>query len=554
MSTSWQSSASRRRPSTSSFGASFSGRRIAGSSSRSTATGTRFPTSSNTILSNRPMTGTGGMARKIKPSTPQTNIVYNAAFYSNLLQSKTSQILEEMERLRSEIGEEDIRRALEKQLADTTKDVKDLERQLADYNMAKDKARSGASHEDIRRQTHLLQARNKRLENEVDEIFLSRKKTEDEISRLQLEMSNMKQEFAVQKLIGEIENIHEEGRAEEEKMAQLSNRMKEIESTMVGKDPMFGNKEEETRVVDLKRSIARIEEEIQLLGMDDDAAREYLLDKAQQEQELNDNLSSIQDEIKDLATEQRELRSRLRVLNGGAAAQLLERMEEIDLFLSNSADAKANLENDRISITTAIEALQDEISAAKKLTECPMPTVNEVELMKEEVAFTNSQLEINQDTVNRLQQQKLARMEELDRVSHLEERMEAEMKELARRTNQMTSEMEKFDMDALKVDSAARREDLAERCECFEQRLNHINATMSKLRVAYDEQMKRCGGENWVSFEENNMNLQQSMRAVCELQNKVNKDNMHSYSGTKSECLELVQKLNSMILKCNEEM
>jgi intraflagellar transport protein 74 len=330
------------------------------------------------------MTGTGGMARKINPSTPQTNnIVYNAAFYSNLLQSKTSQILEEMERLRSEIGEEDIRRALEKQLADTTKDVKDLERQLADYNMAKDKARSGASHEDIRRQTHLLQARNKRLENEVDDIFLTRKKTEDEISRLKLKNKNMNQEFAVQKLIGEIENIREEGRAEEEKMAQLSNRMKEIESTMVGKDPMFGNKEEEKRVVDLKRSIARIEEEIQLLDMDDAAAREYLLDKAQQEQELSDSLSSIQNEIKDLATEQRELRSRLRVLNGGAAAQLLERMEEIDAFLSNSADAKANLENDRISITSAIEALQQEISAAKKLSECPMPSVNEVDLMKE---------------------------------------------------------------------------------------------------------------------------------------------------------------------------
>ena len=376
------------------------------------ATGTRFPTSSNTILSNRPMTGTGGMARKIKPSTPQTNnIVYNAAFYSNLLQSKTSQILEEMERLRSEIGEEDIRRALEKQLADTTKDVKDLERQLADYNMAKDKARSGASHEDIRRQTHSLQARNKRLENEVDEIFLTRKKTEDEISRLQLKNKNMNQEFAVQKLIGEIENIHEEGRAEEEKMAQLSNRMKEIESTMVGKDPMFGNKEEEKRMGDLKRRIARIEEEIQLLDMDDAAAREFLLDKAKQEQELNDNsyilsvsyhffaffvlslrsnahytrrpLSSIQNEIKDLATEHRELRSRLRVLNGGAAAQLLERMEEIDASLSSSADAKAKIENDRISITSAIEALQKEISAAKKLSECPMPSRNEVDLMKE---------------------------------------------------------------------------------------------------------------------------------------------------------------------------
>ena len=167
----------------------------------------------------------------------------------------------------------------------------------------------------------------------------------------------------------------------------------------------------------------------------------------------------------------------------------------------------------------------------------------------QEVAFTNSQLETNQDTVILLQKQKAARVEELQRISQLEERMEAEMKELARRTNKMKSEMEQFDMDGLKDDAEARREDLAERCESFEQRLNHLNGVMSKLRVEYEEKMSSSGEEEeWVSFEEISTKLQQSMRAVLELQ-----DNKKTpYSASKSECLELVQKLNSMILKCNE--
>lgn len=149
-----------------------------------------------------------------------------------------------------------------------------------------------------------------------------------------------------------------------------------------------------------------------------------------------------------------------------------------------------------------------------------------------------------------MQQQKLARMEELERIGQLEERMEAEMEELARRTNKMTSEMGQFDMDILKDDAAARREDLAERCECFEQRLNHLNGLMSKLREEYEEQRKRCGGMEWPSFEQNNMKLQQLMRVVFEL----NDDKMTSYSETKTECLELVQTINTMILKSNEMM
>ena len=159
---------------------------------------------------------------------------------------------------------------------------------------------------------------------------------------------------------------------------------------------------------------------------------------------------------------------------------------------------------------------------------------------------------MNQDTVKRLEQQKLARVNDLERVQHLQEKMEAEMEELARRSKKMKSEMEQHDVDALQEDSVAQREALAERCAGFEQRLNHLNEMMRKLQVKYDEQMSSCGDENWVSLNENNMRLQQALSSVRELQNKVNND--HSYLHTKAECLELLQSLNTMILRRNEEV
>jgi hypothetical protein len=483
------------------------------------------------------------MARRTNPSNVQhTNAVQNAAFYTNLLESKTSNILKEMERLRSDIGDEDVRRTLETKFENSFKQVQELERQLADVNLAKDKARSGMSHEDVRRQTHALQARNKRLEKEVDEIFLARRKTEDEVAKLHLEMRKMHQGFEHQKLLSEIESIHEEERVEEEKIGQLFHRMKAIESSspLAGQDSSFSTPNE-------------------LIHMGD---------------------APLQNEIKDLITEQRELRSRLRALKGGAAIELLDRMEEVDTLLSNTSDEKAQLENYLLSLTSAIESLREEISAAEMLSKCHLPSRNEVQLMQEvsydnqttsfstlslcldlhvdwhlqEVAFTNGQLEINQDTIKRLQQQKLARMEELERVRHLEKRMEAEMNELAKCTKKMKIEMKQYDLDALREDSAARREDLADRCDELEQRQNRLNGMMSNLRVDYEDQMKSSGGGGkWVSFDENNTKLQRLVRAVRELQDKMNHNNV-TYSERKTECLQLVQTLNSMILKRNEEL
>lgn len=487
------------------------------------ATGNRIST--NTVLSNRPVTG--GMARrKTKPSTLQTNVVQNAAYYGNLLQSKTNQILEEMDRLRNEIGGEDARQAMEKKLEGARQEVKVLETQLWDYQTAKEAERSGVTQDDLQREIHKLQVRNKRLENEVDGIYLTRKRNEDEIARLQSDRGEMNQEFAVQKLISEIENIHEEERAEEEKMVHLSKRLQEINSNLP--------KEEEDRRNDLKRNIAQLEEESHLLGVNNNTASKYLLDKEQQMQELLADTRRMENDMKDLVSEQRELRSQLRTLTGGAEVPRLDKMKEI-------GDAKAKLENDRLSLTAAIESLQEQISAAQKLSECPMPSKNEVELMKEESVFTDTHLQTNQDTVNRLQKQKLAHMEELQRISQLEKKMDAEMEELARRMNKMKSEMEQsFDVAALKDDAGARREDLAERCEGFEQRLNHLNGVMDKLRVEYEE--SSCGEKEWAS-------LQQLMRAVLEL--KENKKT--PYAASKAECLELVQMLNTMILQCNEE-
>eukprot|EP00956_Cyclotella_meneghiniana_P035342 scaffold114068_cov33-Cyclotella_meneghiniana.AAC.1 len=57
--------------------------------------------------------------------------------------------------------------------------------------MAKDKARSGASQDDIREEAINVANRNKTLEQEIDAIFVSRKRVESKTLKLESELKDM---------------------------------------------------------------------------------------------------------------------------------------------------------------------------------------------------------------------------------------------------------------------------------------------------------------------------------------------------------------------------
>ena len=129
-----------------------------------------------------------------------------------------------MERLRSETemadGESDSRKLLEKKHDEMLNVVKHLEGELADYNLAKEHARSGTHPEDVRNSSIDIISSNKKMENEIDKIFFKRKKAEDEMSKVESELkrlhsaveSNLSDSAAdkvheYRSLVKEIENI-----------------------------------------------------------------------------------------------------------------------------------------------------------------------------------------------------------------------------------------------------------------------------------------------------------------------------------------------------------
>ena len=128
--------------------------------------------------SKRPVTGAGGLARQRTATALPTRVIESSGYYSNLLQQRSDVIIKEIERLEHEtaqIMDSEALMKLQNEHKIAIQGIQQLEGALADLNMAKDKARSGASPDDIREEAINVANRNKTLEQEVssrDEYYI----------------------------------------------------------------------------------------------------------------------------------------------------------------------------------------------------------------------------------------------------------------------------------------------------------------------------------------------------------------------------------------------
>ncbi len=74
---------------------------------------------------------------------------------------------------------------LEKQYDELINEVRRLEGELADYNLAQDKFRAGTKQEDIMALYHHIKGQNEKKKSQLDELFIERKEMENEIADLE---------------------------------------------------------------------------------------------------------------------------------------------------------------------------------------------------------------------------------------------------------------------------------------------------------------------------------------------------------------------------------
>ena len=359
-----------------------------------------------------------------------SRIIESAGYYQSILQSKITDIVKEIKRLQHETdmanGQSKPRMALQKKHDDLLSAVQKLEGNLADCNIAREHLRFGSSPGDIKNSTLRILANNKNKEKEIDGIFYKRKKVEDNIAAVEVELkrrhsivenadhgenTDLVDEYRT--LVHQIEAITAEIEQQEDETVLLRHKLKMMKSNE------GGVVDHDTDSSSMKKKLNEVEEDIELALMTDNEARDHLLGKIDSVQlntmELEDESMKLEGEITTLQVVYRKLLSDK--FQGGtvkAYNRLLQKDTRLKQYLDDELpNLKAKLEGERTQLESSIESLRIDILEKERMLEMELPSNEEVELMKEEVAFTGNNLEANHETLALLQLQKKKRMDEV---------------------------------------------------------------------------------------------------------------------------------------------
>lgn len=138
--------------------------------------GVPVPLNTDIQVAVRPMTSGGGVGGMPTSKMGDGRKIADKSYYLTELNRKLNDIMRELDAMRHEIDQtgqdNNLYLQLERRYESHMKEVRQLEGQLADFNLAFDKLRTNTNVEEIRDMYEHLKQRNEHEKNIVDSIFL----------------------------------------------------------------------------------------------------------------------------------------------------------------------------------------------------------------------------------------------------------------------------------------------------------------------------------------------------------------------------------------------
>ena len=233
--------------------------------------------------------------------------IQDKSYFMTLLKTRISEISNELVKMNDQIGEINTNMtkygALNKEYEVLSKEVQELEGELADYNLAGDKYRSNMRAEDIEEVYNRIKLYNKKKMDESDNLFLDKAKIMEQIAAIEQELNKVQQRIE-QKLLdldpeqkNEYESIKEENQNYVLQIYQLREEMAELNNQLVeGENSLRNNpnKMEAHKLKDLINLLRRKKEELELQtnesGLSIDELKQRLMAKAKEQTMEKNNI------------------------------------------------------------------------------------------------------------------------------------------------------------------------------------------------------------------------------------------------------------------------
>ena len=402
-------------------------------------------------VSDRPVTQQGMMGMRVRTAGPGRQVQDNT-YYLGLLRNKITEITAEINKFKREIDQFHADNSqyaqLERKYESYIKEVRQLEGQLADYNLAMDKTRTGSDPADLAQYQARLKEKNDYEKREVDNIFMRRKqrdelvqKCEQEISALQRQAEEKIEQLAPQKL-QEYRQLVQSNAMGQQKAARLRQELDQINHKVrnaeheLNRDHLRDEYHRLTNQVErLERERNTLEEEMRTANMDPEEQRKVLLAKVKEDNariarleeelsEVNDEMSRLRRSVGDHEDELEQQKS-----NEGQNQKyevLFKRDQEMTKFIEDFAETEAKglaqQKETQQMIVSLLEAMSKDLARQNN-----MPSRDQVSEMQNDLSFKERQLKASQSTQERLEAELEKRRAELQKIDQLDKKIAVEV-------------------------------------------------------------------------------------------------------------------------------
>ena len=395
---------------------------------------------------NRPVTqhGLSGLKAEQKKGG---RVIYDKSYYIGVVRQKISELRNEIEKFESEM--EEISRdtamfkTLEKKRENLIKEVRNLEGELADYNLSLDKKRSEAQADEVLANYEYMKAQNHRHREFLDSLFLERKGMEEEIGKIQYEISSINA-FAEEKLT-ELDpeerqaysQLKQENKALEDEINQKKQLLEGVNQRLNMADAKIRTdvmKQKANHLREQKQNLLRRKEDLEVQTNEDNLsfpeARERLLARAkadgqiikETESRIKDVEKAISNYKKQIQDLDQELKSSSDTSNNQKYELFYEKDKEMTAFIDGfEGTKKAEMEMIKKSEDN-ITALLEKIAKLNDRRE-NLPTSGQVKEWENEYQFKVDKTSDSAITLERLKAQLAERQLDLEKTKELHVRI-----------------------------------------------------------------------------------------------------------------------------------
>eukprot|EP00947_MAST-08B_sp_MAST-8B-sp1_P001371 g1371.t1 len=463
-------------------------------------------------VTDRPVTQQGMMGMRTATAGPGRQVQDNT-YYLGLLRGKMTEINTEINKLKGEIDQlhkDNSQYAqLERKYEALITEVRGLEGELADFNLAMDKARTSTDPAEIKNYQQMLKDKNERLAQDVDRVFIERQGKEKELAELdgQIQQMHAAAEEKVNALAPEKLQKYRELLVASKQMGQevaqqqgeieaMDHRIRTHEAAL--KDDRYRDEyhllQKQLRRLQAERETLEVEASASQL--DPAAAREKLLAKVKEDNakigDLDRRIKAQADENDRLRRTGQDLNHDLQERKGDSSDSqkyevLFQRDQEMTSFIEKFEETKQADLAEQANVEKMVVALLEHMSKNAE-REYSMPDRDTVNDMREDLTFKERQMESSKSTQARLEAELAKRNQELEKINTLDSKINVELTSLNSKMEQMRRDMIDFDnVSGLRDVSDRTTRDLQDHIDDFRRRRDAVKRQVAQLSSKYEQ-------------------------------------------------------------------